>query len=183
MQHSRSGACWPQYEKAVSLSNLGAWPAGMGRGSARRTDGGTCAFPVPLSAIRELDEPFWYAEQGDEATCRSVALHAKLIDNTDLSFPIILSQDGGVMDGMHRVCKALNAGLKTILAVQFEDDPDRSRRRFQKRIVTPEMQVHRRVKPAAIVHFPVSLSGRNIQVSPIYQMPSLRSEPAIAAPC
>lgn len=85
---------------------------------------GFAPVEAPLSAIRELDEPFWYAAQGDEATCRSVALHAKLIGETDLSFPIILSQDGGVMDGMHRVCKALNAGLESILAVQFETDPE-----------------------------------------------------------
>ena len=79
---------------------------------------------VPLSAIRELDEPFWYAAQGDQPTCRSIALHAKLIAETDLRFPIILSQDGGVMDGMHRVCKALTVGMESVLAVQFETDPE-----------------------------------------------------------
>ncbi len=78
---------------------------------------------VPLSAIRELDEPFWYGLDGDKATCRSVALHAKLMDETDLSYPIILSRDGGVMDGMHRVCKALTRGKETISAVQFRQDP------------------------------------------------------------
>ena len=78
---------------------------------------------IPLSAIRELDEPFWYGRDGDEATCRSVALHAKLIGETDLDYPIILSQDGRVMDGMHRVCKALTLGKKTISGVQFKEDP------------------------------------------------------------
>lgn len=79
---------------------------------------------IPLSAIRELDEPFWYGLDGDIATCRSVALHAKLIGETDLGYPIILSQDGRVMDGMHRVCKALSCGNKTISAVQFTRDPE-----------------------------------------------------------
>ena len=81
-------------------------------------------FGVPLSDIRELDEMFWYDLEGDRPTCRSVALHAKLINETDLKYPIILSQDGGVMDGMHRVCKALIQGLDVIQAVQFEVDPE-----------------------------------------------------------
>ncbi len=79
---------------------------------------------VPLSEIRELDEPFWYGGEGDIPTCRSIALHAKLMDETDLVHPIILSSDGRVMDGMHRVCKALNLGRRTIKALRFEVDPE-----------------------------------------------------------
>ena len=79
---------------------------------------------VSLSSIRELDESFWYDDGLNAPTCRNIALHARLIDETDLKHPIILSQDGGVMDGMHRVCKALNEGRDTILAVQFEHDPE-----------------------------------------------------------
>tara|TARA_B100000609_G_C17141890_1_gene395980 strand:- start:112 stop:504 length:393 start_codon:yes stop_codon:yes gene_type:complete len=79
---------------------------------------------VPLTSICELDEPYWYGIDGDGPTCRSIAEHARLIAETDLKYPIILSQDGGVMDGMHRVCKAWLAGDETILAVQFEVDPE-----------------------------------------------------------
>ena len=79
---------------------------------------------VSLSDIRELDESFWFDAEGDKPTCRRIALHAKLINETDLKHPIILSQDGGVMDGMHRVCRALISGVETIQAVQFEEDPE-----------------------------------------------------------
>ena len=48
--------------------------------------------------------------------------HARLIDAADLSFPIILSADGRVMDGMHRVAKAALPGHETIAAVQFASD-------------------------------------------------------------
>ena len=41
----------------------------------------------------------------------------------DLRYPIILSADGRVMDGMHRVAKAYLEGRETIQAVQFEVDP------------------------------------------------------------
>lgn len=81
-------------------------------------------FEHPLSKIRELDECFWFSESDAVPTCREVALHAKLISETDLQYPIILSSDGRVMDGMHRVCKALMRGDETILAVQFATDPE-----------------------------------------------------------
>ena len=84
----------------------------------------TRAYParaVPLSAIRELDECFWF--DGTRPTCREVALHAKLIAETDLGYPIILGSDGRVMDGMHRVCRAFLDGRDSILAVRFQENP------------------------------------------------------------
>jgi len=78
---------------------------------------------VSLSDIRELDETFWFELNDDQPTCRRIAQHAKLINDTDLSYPIIMSSDGRVMDGMHRVCKALIEGRDTILAVRFDMDP------------------------------------------------------------
>ncbi|MBX7210297.1 MAG: hypothetical protein K1X78_18420 [Verrucomicrobiaceae bacterium] len=78
---------------------------------------------VPLTAIRELDEPFWFSH-GDIPTCRAVANHARLMDGADLSYAIILSADGGVMDGMHRVTKAAMLGHAAVDAVQFESDPE-----------------------------------------------------------
>jgi len=85
---------------------------------------GQTPIEVPLSEIRELVELFWFDDGSNPSTCRNVALHATLINETDLKYPIILSQDGGVMDGMHRVCKALILGKDTISAVRFEQDPE-----------------------------------------------------------
>lgn len=78
---------------------------------------------VPLSAIRELDEPFWFGGGNEAATCRAVAEHARLIAETDLEYPIILGADGRVMDGMHRVAKAYLEGRAVIAAVQLAIDP------------------------------------------------------------
>ncbi len=79
---------------------------------------------VPLSAIRELDENWWFDdEDGDEPTPRAIVDHVRLMDAADLRWPIILSADGGVMDGMHRVAQALRLGHTHISAVQFEADP------------------------------------------------------------
>jgi hypothetical protein len=82
-------------------------------------------FPVehvPLSRIAELDEAYWF--EGGRPTCRAIALHARLIAETDLVYPIILSSEGRVMDGMHRVCKALIENRGTIAAVRFERNPE-----------------------------------------------------------
>ena len=77
---------------------------------------------VALTSIRELDEPFW--SDNDTPTWRAFVEHARLIEVADLRFPIILSSGGSVMDGMHRVAKAVLLGRATIEAVQFSDDPD-----------------------------------------------------------
>ena len=76
---------------------------------------------VLLSEIRELDEE-WVG--GDEhRTWRVVVAHMRLIEEADLAFPIILSANGAVMDGRHRVAKAALEGREWIEAVQFDQDP------------------------------------------------------------
>ncbi len=57
-------------------------------------------------------------------SCRQVVDHARLMQDADLSFPVILSSDGRVMDGMHRICKALLMGQSEIEAVRFLHDPE-----------------------------------------------------------
>ena len=76
---------------------------------------------VPLTQIVELDEPYWFEDS--KPICREIALHARLIAETDLTHPIILSSDGRVMDGMHRVCKALTEDRTVIAAVRFRETP------------------------------------------------------------
>ena len=76
---------------------------------------------IPLTAIRELDEP-WSGDD-EPATWRTVLVHVRLIEEADLSYPIIVSASGAVMDGMHRVAKAVLQGRQEIDAVQFDRDP------------------------------------------------------------
>ncbi len=51
-------------------------------------------------------------------------MHARLIAEYDLDDPVIPSADGRVMDGMHRICRALVEGRESVLAVRFEKDPE-----------------------------------------------------------
>ncbi len=77
---------------------------------------------IPLDDIRELDEP-WVADS-DRPTWRELVQHVAWIDAAELEYPIILSATGSVMDGMHRVAKAVLRGDTEITAVQFPEDPE-----------------------------------------------------------
>jgi hypothetical protein len=77
---------------------------------------------IPLTAIRELEE-VWVGPH-ERPTWRSLVEHVELIQAADPSFPIILSATGAVMDGMHRVAKAVLEGRTEIQAVQFAEDPE-----------------------------------------------------------
>ncbi|MDX1418420.1 MAG: hypothetical protein R3181_00515 [Rubricoccaceae bacterium] len=108
-----------QYHLRPSPRGLLAWDVDR----LVRLSAGLPRHGVPLTAIRELDEPYWFGGEGDRATVRAVAEHARLIAACDLRHPIILSSDGRVMDGMHRVAKALLEGQAQITAVRFPEDP------------------------------------------------------------
>ncbi|MEU8222655.1 class I SAM-dependent methyltransferase [Kribbella sp. NPDC048915] len=77
---------------------------------------------VPIDSIKAFDEDCWFG--GAAVTCRMVARHAALIQKADLSFPVILSADGRLMDGGHRISKAWISGATTIDAVRFVVDPE-----------------------------------------------------------
>jgi hypothetical protein len=90
-----------------------------------RESAGLPVEQVRLDSIEEVDSVYWFT--GDLApTVRAVVEHARLIEEVDTSYPIILGFDGRVMDGMHRVARALLEGRSTIAAVRFPSqlEPD-----------------------------------------------------------
>lgn len=81
-------------------------------------------FPIDevlLSDIQELNEAYWFPDT--HPTTQQMIEHFQLIQQADLSYPIILSADGKVMDGMHRVAKAKLLDHLAIKAVRFEITP------------------------------------------------------------
>ena len=56
-------------------------------------------------------------------TLREMVMHFKAVMSADLSFPIILDEDGELMDGRHRIMKAMFNGAETIKVVRFEKNP------------------------------------------------------------
>ena len=59
----------------------------------------------------------------DNLRLRDMVTHMKAVLNADLSYPIILDEDGEIMDGRHRIMKAMLEGIETIKAVRFDANP------------------------------------------------------------
>ena len=78
---------------------------------------------IHLTKIKEFEETYWYNEEGDSPTCRSITQHIKLVNDSDLDYPIIICPDGKLMDGMQRVVKANLLELKTIKAYRLSTLP------------------------------------------------------------
>ena len=77
---------------------------------------------VSIDSIAEFDMDCWF--HGKAPTCRQVAEHACRINTVDLTYPVILSADGSLMDGGHRIAKAYLLGRPTVRARRFVIDPD-----------------------------------------------------------
>jgi hypothetical protein len=73
--------------------------------------------------LYEIDSVYWFDDR-ERPTVRKVVEHFRLVEEVDPSYPIILGPDNRVMDGMHRVARALLDGGLTIRAVRLPDVPD-----------------------------------------------------------
>jgi hypothetical protein len=71
---------------------------------------------IPLDRLN-----VWY--KYENLTLRDFVMHMNAVNNADLNFPIILDEDGELMDGRHRLMKAMLNGCKTIKAVRFDENP------------------------------------------------------------
>jgi len=60
----------------------------------------------------------------EDLTLREMAMHINAVNNADLKYPIILDEDGEIMDGRHRIIKAMVIGEKNIKAVRFDKNPE-----------------------------------------------------------
>lgn len=63
----------------------------------------------------------WY--KYENLTLRELVMHMQAVQAADLTYPIILDEDGELMDGRHRLMKAMLLGHTTILAVRFDENP------------------------------------------------------------
>lgn len=82
----------------------------------------------PVSSLEHLlDEVVWFdvgtEAKSDKPTARAVAEHSERIYSADLTCPILLSSEGLVMDGMHRLAKAWMTGCVTVKVRKFTVDP------------------------------------------------------------
>ncbi len=108
-----------QYHFWLGANGLDAW-------DVDRLIAMTASFPteeIPVATIAEVDSVYWF-DEATQPTVRKVLEHVRLIEEVDLSYPIILGPDGRVMDGMHRIARAILEDRETITAVRFDQVPD-----------------------------------------------------------
>jgi hypothetical protein len=71
---------------------------------------------IPLDHLN-----LWYTYEN--LSLRDMVMHMQAVNAADLSKPIILNEDGELLDGRHRIMKALLVGHSTIKAVRFDENP------------------------------------------------------------
>lgn len=79
-----------------------------------------------LEADRLLDSCVW-SQSGawtKALTVKEILAHASRVEAADLSYPIILTPEGRIADGTHRIVKALRLGYRRIVAVQLPTMPE-----------------------------------------------------------
>lgn len=75
-------------------------------------------FELPLKALNIYN---MYPES--IVDMHSFIAHIKQILKADLNYPIILDAEGYVMDGRHRIAKAILEEKESIKAVRFDETP------------------------------------------------------------
>lgn len=76
-------------------------------------------FDYPINEVL-LDQPlFWKLN-----TTRDFLVHFEKTIQASADFPIILSAEGDIMDGRHRIIKAILDGKTSIRAVKFVTTPE-----------------------------------------------------------
>ena len=82
---------------------------------------------VPDLLARATDLPVgvdaWFGE-ACRPTIENVVDHMRRVLKADLDDPILLSAEGHVFDGLHRLARCLLEGVETIRFCQFEADPE-----------------------------------------------------------
>lgn len=76
-------------------------------------------LPVMEVPLNHLSLYYTY----EKLTLRDMVMHMKAVNEADLGKPIIFDEDGELMDGRHRLMKAMLTGENTIKAVRFEENP------------------------------------------------------------
>lgn len=76
-------------------------------------------LPVMEIPLEHMNMSYRYKN----TTLREMVMHMNAVLNSDLEKPIILDEDGDIMDGRHRLMKAWLTGEKSIKAVRFEKNP------------------------------------------------------------
>ena len=79
---------------------------------------------VGVDSIDEVDSIYWFDNNRHQPTVRAVVNHVRLICDVETGYPIILGPDGRVMDGMHRIARAILENRPSLTAVRLPQLPE-----------------------------------------------------------
>jgi hypothetical protein len=116
-----------QYHRWPSDAGFDAWEIERLISLSR----GLPVLTVAVDSIGEVDTVYWFDASTGAPTVRAVVEHARRMLAADLSFPVILGPDGRVMDGMHRIARAILEGKTEVTAVRFPALPEPDHRDCQ----------------------------------------------------
>jgi 8-oxo-dGTP pyrophosphatase MutT (NUDIX family) len=94
-------------------------------------------YEVPLE---QFDQTLGSSPWG-QVSLRNFVDHMNRVSKADLNYPIILSDEGRVMDGMHRLARALQLGRKRILAVRFPVTPEPDMEKEAEGVYRPRVEL------------------------------------------
>lgn len=106
----------PLSENVCSLTNEGSWyVSNLIERSKNKND--IIEFELDTFSIA-LNETVW-----GELTMYNIITHFRQILDADLQYPIILSEEGWILDGWHRIVKAIINNQRYVKAVRFKKNP------------------------------------------------------------
>lgn len=79
-------------------------------------------FDYPVAEFSGFELDCWFGDR-HQPTINAVLAHMQRVQQADMQYPIIVSADGLVMDGIHRLCRAKLEGWPTVKAVRFINNP------------------------------------------------------------
>jgi hypothetical protein len=82
---------------------------------------GLPVFDLPLAGIDIGVSVF--GTTMSKKSARELAEHVTRVNDADLDHPVLMDPDGFIMDGWHRIVKALCLGKQTVKAVRFIELP------------------------------------------------------------
>ena len=107
------------YENACNASNTGSWYVSNLIERTKEKEN-VIDFELDIWSLN-LDVNVW----GEKLSFYDIITHLRQINEVDVNFPVIVNEQGWVMDGWHRIAKSILHGKRYIKAVRFKKNPEK----------------------------------------------------------